>query len=50
MAIYYERLIVGTALQRLPRALRMYNSSFELVNGLVGATKPSAQLAPETRK
>jgi hypothetical protein len=50
MAIYYERLIVGTALQRLPGTLRMYNSSFELVNGLVGATKPSAQLAPETRK
>ena len=30
--------------------LRLYNSSFQLVNGLVGAAKPSAQLTPETRK
>jgi hypothetical protein len=30
--------------------LRLYDSSFQLVNGLVGTAKPSAQLAPETRK
>ena len=50
MAIYYERLITETALQRLPGTLQRYNSSFQLENGLVGAAKPSAQLAPETRK
>jgi hypothetical protein len=50
IAIYCERPIFGRALQRLPGALRMFNSSFQLVNGLVGAAKPSAQLAPKTRK
>ena len=49
-AIDYERLISGAALQRPPGTLRLYNSGFQLVNGLVGAAKPSAQLAPETRK
>jgi hypothetical protein len=26
----------------VPRTLRLYNSSFQLVNGLIGAAKPSA--------
>jgi hypothetical protein len=49
VGIVPDRLQPGDTLLQA-EVTKIGNSSFQLVNGLVGTAKPSAQLAPETRK